>query len=133
MKQSPYLWKFVAGILGLLAVILLIRDFNSRMADLRRLAAEKEKVSAQVTSLIATKQVLETQVADSLTVDAVRKYAYESADMQQPDDHLVIPVGVPGENLEPTPAAAPAAEPVQNWQLWLALFVDSKVISSTAK
>jgi hypothetical protein len=133
MKQPPYLWKFIAGILGLLAVIFLIRDFNSRMADLRRLAAEKEKVSVQVTSLVSTKQALETQVAYSMTDDAVRKYAYESADMQQPDDHLVIPVGVPGENPESTPAAAPAAEPVQNWQLWMALFVDSKVTASTAK
>jgi hypothetical protein len=133
MKQSPYLWKFVAGILGLVAVVFLIRDFNSRMADLHRLAAEKEKVSAQVTSLVSTKQALETQVAYSLTDDAVRKYAYESADMQQPEDHLVIPIGVPEENPEPTAIPEPAAEPVQNWQLWMALFVDTKIPTSSAK
>jgi len=124
MRRQSNLLKYVIGGIGVLALVLLIRDFNSRMADLRKLAADKEKVSAQVTSLVATQYYLETQVAYSQTDEAVREYAYEEADMQQPDDHLAIPVGVPGENPEPTPEVAPTAVPVQNWQLWMALFVD---------
>ena len=131
MRKESNLWRYIVGGVGILALILLIRDFNSRMADLRRLAADKEHVSSQVTSLVATRQALETQVAYSLTDDAVREYAYEKAEMQQPDDHLAIPVAVPGENPEPTPEVAPTEEPVQNWELWMALFVDSKPAAQT--
>ena len=131
MRRESNLWKYAVGAIGLLALVLLIRDFNNRMADLRRLTAEKQHVSAQVTSLVATKQFLETQVAYSLTDDAVRKYAYEKGSMQQPEDHLAIPVAVPGDNPEPTPEAEPVEEPVQNWQLWITLFVDPKPVART--
>ena len=131
MRRQSNLLKYVIGGIGVLALVLLIRDFNSRMADLRKLAADKQKVSAQVTSLVATQYFLETQVAYSSSDEAVREYAYEAADMQQPDDHLAIPVAAPGENPEPTPEAAPTAVPVQNWQLWMALFVDPQPAGHT--
>jgi cell division protein FtsB len=129
MRKKTDLWKYIITIIGLLALVMLIRDFNGRMADLRRLSADKVSVAAQLTELVATQQFLETQVAYSTTDDAVREYAYEKASMQQPDDHLAIPLPAPGDNPEPTPQVAPAEEPVQNWQLWLALFVDPKPIT----
>ena len=129
MRKKTDLWKYIITIVSLLALVMLIRDFNGRMADLRRLSADKVSVASQLTELVATKQFLETQVAYSLTDDAVREYAYEKASMQQPDDHLAIPLPAPGEIPEPTPQVAPAEEPVQNWQLWLALFVDPKPVT----
>jgi cell division protein FtsB len=129
MRKKTDLWKYIIAIIGLFALVILIRDFNSRMADLRRLTADKASVAAQLTELVATKQTLETQVAYSLTDDAVREYAYEKASMQQPDDHLAIPIPAPGDNSEPTPQVIITEEPVQNWQLWLALFVDPKPVA----
>jgi cell division protein FtsB len=129
MRKKTDLWKYIITVLGLFALVMLIRDFNSRMADLRRLSADKVSVAAQLTELVATKQFLETQVAYSLTDDAVREYAYEKANMQQPDDHLAIPLPAPGDSLEPTPEVVPTEVPVQNWQLWLALFVDPKPVA----
>jgi hypothetical protein len=129
MRKNTDLWKYLIAVIGLFALIMLIRDFNSRMADLRRLSADKVSVAAQLTELVATQQFLETQVAHSLTDDAVREYAYEKSSMQQPDDHLAIPLPAPGDSPEPTPEVIPAEEPVQNWQLWLALFVDPKPVS----
>jgi hypothetical protein len=131
MRKKTDLWKYVIAVIGLLALVMLIQDFNSRMADLRQLKTDKERVSVQVTQLVATKQFLETQVAHSLTDDAVREYAYEKASMQQPDDHLAIPLPAPGENPEPTPEPTPTVEIVQNWQLWMALFVDPKPLAQT--
>jgi cell division protein FtsB len=129
MQKKTDLWKYSIAVIGLFALIMLVRDFNSRMADLRRLTADKASVAAQLTELVATKQSLETQVAHSVTDDAVREFAYEKASMQQPDDHLAIPIPAPGDSPEPTPQVILAEEPVQNWQLWLALFVDPKPVA----
>jgi hypothetical protein len=59
MRRHTNLIKYVIGGIGILALVLPIRDFNSRMADLRKLAADKVKVSAQVTSLVATQGFLD--------------------------------------------------------------------------
>jgi hypothetical protein len=109
---------------GFIVLVLLILDFNSRMADLRRLSAEKERVGAQVTSLIETQRSLETQIVYATSEAAVYKWAYESRRYARPEDNLVVPIQQ-GE-ATPVPAPLPTVEPVvvSNWQVWLALFLD---------
>ena len=116
--------RFIIIVLGLALMILLVRDFNSRMAELRRLKAEKEHVSAQVTSLVETKTALEAQLEYAKSDDAVRAWAYEEGKMAQPGDTVIRPVPAEGEAEAAEPTSRPEPAIVQNWELWLAMFVE---------
>ncbi len=123
--------RLVIVVFGLAVLVLLIRDFNGRMADLRRLTVEKEHVSAEVTSLVETKIAIETQIAYAQTDDAVRAWAYEQGKMSQPGDVVVVPLPAEGGTEAAAPTPTPEPEIVQNWQLWLAMFIDQPLPQST--
>ncbi len=57
MKKLGNSWKPALILVGFAVLILLVMDFNNRMAELRRLTAEKEVVSARVTSLVETQDL----------------------------------------------------------------------------
>ncbi|MBN2149698.1 MAG: hypothetical protein JW726_20085 [Anaerolineales bacterium] len=123
-------WKLLLAAAGFIILVLLIADFNNRMADLRRLSAEKEVVSAQVTSLVATQQSLETQVAYATSEAAVYKWAYTTRRMTDPNDVLIVPIQPAGSTPVPTPQPVIVTEVVENWQVWLSLFVDPAPVSA---
>jgi hypothetical protein len=112
---------------GFVVLILLVTDFNSRMAELRRLTAEKESVSARVTSLVNTQDALKTQVAYATSEAAVYYWAYNYGHLGKEGDTIVVPIQQPGYTPEPTPTPVVTPEVIQNWQVWLSLFVDQPV------
>ena len=111
-------------VVGFAVLVLLVMDFNSRMAELRRLTAEKEDVSARVTSMVETQQSLQTQVAYATSDAAVYYWAYNFQHMGREGDVLVVPIQPEGSTPQPTPTPAVTPEVIQNWQVWLSLFVD---------
>ena len=117
-------WKSALILIGFAVLVLLVMDFNNRMAELRRLTAEKEVVSARVTSLVQTQQSLETQVAYATSEAAVYDWAYNFERMGQEGDVLVVPIQQEGDLPQPTPTPAMTPEVIENWQVWLSLFVD---------
>jgi hypothetical protein len=124
MKNKGNSWKPAFIVLGFAVLVLLVMDFNNRMAELRRLTVEKHDVSARVTSLVETQVSLETQVAYATSEAAVYYWAYNFQHLGKEGDVLVVPIQPEG-NL-PQPTATPAITPqvIQNWQVWLSLFVD---------
>jgi len=125
MNKAGNQWRYGIMVIGLLALALLIRDFNSRMADLRRLTREHEKVSAQATNAVATLNVLQTQETYTQSDQAVAEWAYSEGGMARPGDHLIYPLEAPGGSAASTPVSVAAPQVISNWQLWLALFVDN--------
>jgi hypothetical protein len=117
-------WKPVLILIGFAVLVLLVMDFNNRMAELRRLTAEKEDVSARVTSLIETQLSLETQVAYATSEAAVYYYSYNFGHLGKEGDVLVVPIQVEGNLPQPTPTPAVTPEVIQNWQVWLTLFIN---------
>jgi len=99
-------------------------DFNSRMAELRRLTAEKQDVSARVTSLVETQVALETQVAYATSEAAVYYWAYNFEHMGREGDVLVVPIQQEGLTPQATHTPVITPEVIQNWQVWMSLFVD---------
>ena len=112
-------------VIGLFALALLIRDFNSLMADLRRLTREHEKVSAEATQAMATVYALQTQEAYAKSDQAAEEWAYSSGGMARPGDQVVYPLEVPGGSSFPTPVPVVTSQVINNWQLWMALFIDT--------
>jgi hypothetical protein len=117
-------WRPVLILIGFAVLVFLVIDFNSRMADLRRLTAEKEDVSARVTSLVETQLSLETQVAYATSEAAVYYWAYNFGHLGKEGDILVVPIQPEGNLPQPTPTPAVTPVVIQNWQVWLSLFVD---------
>lgn len=116
--------KPVLIVVGFAVLVLLVIDFNSRMAELRHLTAEKEDVSARVTSLVETQVSLETQVAYATSEAAVYYWAYNFEHLGKEGDVLVVPIQPEGSTPEPSPTPVVTPEIIQNWQVWLSLFVD---------
>ncbi len=126
MEKQKKAWRWILIGIGCVALVLLIVDFNNRMAELRRLTAEREQVSAEVTSLVQTQVHLETQVAYATSEAAVYKWAYETRRMTKPGEVLVVPIQPEGSLPQPTPTPVITPEVIESWQVWLSLFVDSK-------
>jgi hypothetical protein len=124
MKMKGNGWKPVLIVVGFAVLVLLVMDFNSRMAELRRLTAEKEDVSARVTSLVETQLSLETQVAYATSEAAVYYWAYNFQHLGKEGDVLVVPIQPEGSLPQATPTPVITPQVIQNWQVWLSLFVD---------
>ena len=124
MKISGKGWKPVLMLIGFAVLVLLVMDFNNRMAELRRLTAEKEDVSARVTSLVETQLALETQVAYATSEAAVYYWAYNFEHLGKEGDVLVVPIQPEGSLPQPTPTPVVTPEVIQKWQVWLSLFID---------
>ena len=117
-------WRFILIAVGCFVLILLVTDFNNRMAELRALNAEKEKVAGQVTSLVETQAYLQTEVAYATSEAAVYRWAYEYRRLTRPGDQLVVPIQPEGSTPQVTPVPTSTPEVIRNWQVWLSLVVD---------
>ena len=124
MKKARNGWKPALMLVGFAVLVLLVMDFNSRMAELRSLTAEKEHVSARVTSLVETQQSLETQVTYATSEAAVYYWAYNFQRLGKEGDVLVIPIQQEGSQPQPTPTPIITPEVIQSWQVWLSLLAD---------
>ena len=124
MKKARNGWKPALMLVGFAVLVLLVMDFNSRMAELRSLTAEKEHVSARVTSLVETQQSLETQVTYATSEAAVYYWAYNFQRLGKEGDVLVIPIQQEGSQPQPTPTPIITPEVIQSWQVWLSLLSD---------
>jgi len=115
--------RYIIVAVGLAVLILLVRDFNNRMEDLRRLTIEQQHISATATTLVQTQTYLETQVVYAGSDEAVADWAYQSGWVKN-DEVLVVPLeGGVAQQLE-TPEPSPTPQVVSNWQLWYSLFFD---------
>jgi hypothetical protein len=111
-------------VIGLLVVILLVMDFNTRMGELSRLKAQAGQVAVQATDKIQTQVYLETQIAYATSDLAVEDWARVQGRMIRPGDHPIIPLPAEGAVPTPTPVPVEAPAPQENWRVWMALFVD---------
>jgi cell division protein FtsB len=125
MKRFRFQWRTLFIIFGLAVLVLLVRDFNSRMTELRMLTVERDRIAATVTSMAATYVHLETRVAMATSDQLVEEIARESLKYTNPDDHPIVLLEGESVEEEETPIqSVSAVKPVQRWELWLALFMD---------
>jgi len=124
MKNLNRNSRYFVLIVGVGILVLLVVGFNSRIATLRRLEEEAIKVGAQVTLLDSTRIVLETQLAFATSEAAVEEWAYEEARMVREGDHLIAPISPQESTPEPALVLKTTPQPLENWQVWKALFFD---------
>jgi cell division protein FtsB len=122
MNRIPIDWRRVALVAGVLFLVVLIVDFNSRLEELDRLNRQAEITRLEATQASSTKIAYETQVANATSDQKVEEEARSNAGMIQEGDHPVVVLGDGSETpLEiPSPTPIPTRKP--NWQLWWDLY-----------
>lgn len=110
----------VIALLGIFAFLMM--DLNSRLWDLTRLSSERDQVYTQVYEQQATSSYLETQIVYSTSEPAVDDWARGEAGWVKPGDQVIIPLAEELRIITPTLAPTPTLPPVQNWEVWWALF-----------
>ncbi len=117
--------KYVLIAVGLAVLVMLLSDFNARIAELNRLRREHEQVATQLAGMQGTQAALQTQIVYATSDAAVLENAYEENRMVRPGDVLVVPLG--GVTATPTPVlpvSPQAAEEHAPWEYWFALFFE---------
>jgi cell division protein FtsB len=126
MSRFAIDWHRVAIIAGVLFLIVIIVDFNTRLEELDSLNRQAEITRAEATQVALTQVVLETKIAQADSNQIVEEHARSEERMIQEGDQPVIILGDEGQpppkNTEPTPI--PTQQP--NWQLWRGLFFDEE-------
>jgi len=122
MKRIPIDWRRVALIAGVLFLVVVIVDFNSRLEELDRLNRQAEITRAEATQAALTKVAYETLVANATSEQVVEEEARSNAGMIQEGDHPVVILGDEGEPKLDNPEPTPVPTPKPNWQLWWDLY-----------
>ena len=104
---------------GLAILILLVTDFNSRMAELTRLRSQSEDETAKLNELTATRDALQTQIAYSSSDAAVEAWAREQGRMSKPGDYPIIPLADPDYSPPPEKTTNVETQDPSNWQAWM--------------
>ena len=113
--------------IGLIAVAVilffLVMDLNSRLNEFSRLASQRDQAATVVADLESTLGVLKTQVEYARSEGAVEEWAYSEGKMVRPGENLIIPLSPPGTTPQPVLLPTQVVEPVQNWEIWMALIL----------
>jgi hypothetical protein len=121
--RPPLTLLQILVLIGLVAGLLVIVDFNRRQGEAQRLEADRSRVSTEVAQLEMERSALETQVAYATTDAAVIAWAHEHGKLVQADEVLVVPiVPTPEPTAVPPPPPPPPLPP--GWTLWRDLFFD---------
>ncbi len=122
MNRLPIDWRRIALIVGVLFLVIVIVDFNSRLEELDRLNRKVETTRAEATQAALTKIAYEIQIANAASDQMVEEDARSNGGMILEGDHPVVVLGdgsdAPLQNPEPTPIPTPKP----NWQLWWDLY-----------
>jgi cell division protein FtsB len=122
-------WEARKQIIGIFAVVMLalfMMNLNSRLTEYFRLSGERDRLGTQVAYERATKVAIDTQVAYATSDQAVEDWARDEAHMARPGDKVIIPLTPVGQTPVPVVVVTPTPTAVENWQVWWALFFESK-------
>ncbi len=122
MERWPINPRRVAVFVGILILVLMVIDFNSRLEELNLLRSHAGTLGIQATQGVETQSALQTQVAYAGSNQAVEDWARGEGHYAQPNDQVVVPVGQPGTTPIQTAEPTPAPTPMSNWQIWWDLF-----------
>lgn len=122
MSTLPINVRRVAVMLGILALVFIVLEFNRRLEELNMLNRQNQLVQTQATQAIQTQLALQTQVGYAGSNAAVEEWARTDGHYIKDGDLPVVPLGQPGA--PPIEAGTPTPVPTRpaNWQVWWELF-----------
>jgi hypothetical protein len=122
MPEFPINMRRVAVFVGVILLILIMVELNSRLEELNRLNDQLDQVRLAATHSVQTQVALETQLAYAGSNQAVEEWARTEGHYMQEGDQPVVPIGQPGSDPIVIATPTPVPTPMQNWQVWWGLF-----------
>ncbi|MFN2145596.1 MAG: septum formation initiator family protein [Anaerolineales bacterium] len=122
MKMLRASWKRVVKFGGMVLLLLVVMDLNSRMVQMYSLQGEMEAEYARVQELEAVEDQLDEQIAYASSDDIVAEWARSHNWMQKEGDFVIalVPTGErPPETLTESFQAEPELDNWDAWLLWL--------------
>ena len=110
-------------VVGIVVLVFLMLDFNNRMSELQRLSSDRDQLTTHVVQLTQTIEVLNTKIAYATSDLAVEQWAREEGKMVKKGDVPIVPVSPYQATPQPTPVPVATKQPVNNWDIWYALFL----------
>src|SRR5512134_1056770 len=109
MVNLPINVRRVLAMIGILALVFIVLEFNRRLEELNMLSRQNQAIQTQATQAIQTQLALQTRVAYAGSDAAVEEWARNDGHYIQDGDLPVVPVGQAGAApIEaPTPTPAP--------------------------
>jgi hypothetical protein len=122
MVNTPINVRRVLVMIGIIALVFIVLEFNRRLEELNMLNRQNQFIQTQATQAIQTQFALQTQVAYAGSDAAVEEWARMDGHYIQDGDLPVVPVEQPGA--APIEASTPTPVPTQpeNWEVWWSLF-----------
>jgi hypothetical protein len=122
MINVPVNVRRVLVMIGILALVFIVLEFNRRLEELNMLNRQNQLIQTQATQAIQTQAAMQTQVAYAGSGAAVEEWARMDGHYIQDGDLPVVPVGEAGA--APLEISTPMPVPTQpaNWEVWWDLF-----------
>ena len=122
MPSLPISPRRIGVIAGIIILVLMVIEFNSRLEELNRLSDERDRVRVEATHSVATQLALQTAVALAASDQAAEAWARSDGFYIRPGDRPVVPIGKPGSTPVSVPSPTPMPTPMPNWRVWWNLF-----------
>ena len=122
MSNFPINLRRVFIAAGILILMFMVMDFNTRLENLNRLNNQREVVREQATQAMQTELAMQTAVAYATSDQAVEDWARSEGHYQKPGDQPVVPLGQPGSEPVVSSTPTPIPTPKPNWLIWQELF-----------
>ena len=122
MPSLPFNLRRVAVIIGIIALVFIVLEFNRRLEELKLLNKQNEFVQTQATQAVQTQTALQTKLAYAGSVNAVEEWARTDGHYIQDGDLPIVPIGQPGAAPVELSTPTPPPTPMSNWQIWWDLF-----------
>ncbi len=122
MQSLPFNVRRVATMIGIIALVFIVLEFNRRLEELNLLTKQHDLVLAQATQAVQTQIALQTQVAYAGSDAAVEEWARTDGHYIQEGDLPVVPLSQPGAAPVELSTPVPTPTPMTNFQIWWDLF-----------
>jgi hypothetical protein len=122
MMNLPINVRRVLVMMGILALVFIVLEFNRRLEELNMLNEQNQLIQTQATQAIQTQFALQTQVAYAGSDASVEEWARTDGHYIKDGDLPVVPLAQPGA--APVEASTPTPAPTQltKWEVWWNLF-----------
>ena len=121
MKFRQNYFKEMAIIAGVVLLVFLMMDYNTRLDKLNQLNEKALTVRAEATEVNYTQVTLQTQIAEATSDSITEREARNNGEIQE-GDQRIVPLPSDGPPLPDTFIPTPVPERVKKWQVWMELF-----------
>lgn len=122
MSAVPINIRRVLVIIGIVALVFVVLEFNRRLEELKLLNEQTDIVRTQATQIMQTQVALQTAVAYANSTASVEEWARTDGHYIKDGDLPVVPVSAPGAAPIELSTPVPLPTPMQNYEVWMQLF-----------